>query len=564
MRSRALLAAALWLLPAAHSAVLAADVRSTSELTAVTVFPRGAEVTRTARVRLTQGEHAVVLDDLPAQTVAASIRVEGRSTGRLEIGSVDSRRIKVPRTDPVASESERRRLEIAIEKLKDERALVDADVKAAELQKVLVTKLAELPTRPAPANSTSGTPAPDWGALFALIGSRLAEAEKAVLAAGLRGRAIDRRIVDMEKALESVAPVVDERTEIRVNVTAPASLEATLVIRYQVPNASWTPLYDARLATGQRNVAPTLTLVRRASIQQRTGEEWRDVALTLSTTRPSGGSSVPQLSPMAVDFEPEAPPPRPVASAPPGQGYARERESAPRRSSPMAAGAPAMKDVTIDEQSARVEVAPFQALYALPGKTTVPTTGEAKRVQIDTAQAEPSLVVVAVPRLQKQAYLYAKLVMPKTTAFLPGTVALFRDGTFVGNGQLPLLSPGQGHELGFGTDDSIQVKHAVVEEKRGETGIISASRTDTRAYRITIKNLHERPIALSVLDQMPTSRQQDIKVELTGRTPPTRRDVDERRGVLAWDGNLQPNEERIIEFGYRVSWPAAKRVIYGR
>jgi hypothetical protein len=67
-----------------------------------------------------------------------------------------------------------------------------------------------------------------------------------------------------------------------------------------------------------------------------------------------------------------------------------------------------------------------------------------------------------------------------------------------------------------------------------------------------------------VQDNIPTSRQQDIKVELTGKTPPTRRDVDEKRGVLAWEALLQPDEERQIEFGYRVSWPAGKRVIYGR
>ena len=110
----------------------------------------------------------------------------------------------------------------------------------------------------------------------------------------------------------------------------------------------------------------------------------------------------------------------------------------------------------------------------------------------------------------------------------------------------------------------MRVRHAIAEEKRGETGIITTSKTDMRNYRITVKNLHERAIPVTVLDQIPVSQNADIKVELTGKTAPTKRDVDDKRGVLAWDMKLEPDEERVIEFGYRVTWPAAKKVTTGR
>src|SRR5690606_19048540 len=131
---------------------------------------------------------------------------------------------------------------------------------------------------------------------------------------------------DLERALSDLAPIEDARTEVRVNVTAAAALEANLLLRYQVPSASWQSLYDARLMTGARNVAPSLVLIRRAAVQQRTGEDWRDAALTLSTARPASGASAPTLDPSIVDFLPEAPPPRPVASAPaPAAPAARAR-----------------------------------------------------------------------------------------------------------------------------------------------------------------------------------------------------------------------------------------------
>jgi uncharacterized protein (TIGR02231 family) len=546
----------------------AAEIAGTSAITAVTVFPRGAEVTRAAQLKVAQGDHVLVFKDLPAQALDGSIRIEGRTSGRLEIGSVDTRKVKVPRLDPTTSLSERRKLELAIEKLDDERAVVIAEVHAAETQKKFIEALVALPNRPPPAQGSQGDKREEWSDVFSLIGTRLAEAEKARLAAGVKVRDFDRRIADLEKALSGLAPVEDERTEVRVNVTAAAALEANLLVRYQVPSATWHSLYDARLTTGARNVAPGLVLIRRAAIEQRSGEDWRDVTLSLSTTRPSGGASAPTLPPISVDFVPDPAKARtvvaPAPSAAPAPQARRIVSEAAGRRDEAESERLERRDAPIEEQQASVATMPFQAIFALPGKTTVLATGEVKRAQIDDAKVEPTIVVRAVPRLQAQAYLYAKVTMPKTTAFLPGRISLFRDGTYVGTGQLPLLAAGQEHEIGFGADDSVRVRHAIVEDKRGETGLISSTQTDTRSFRITVKNLHERAIAISVLDHMPTSKQQDIKVEITGKSPPTRRDVDEKRGVLAWETTLQPDEERQIDFGYRISWPAGKELMYGR
>ena len=544
----------------------AAEIPGTSAIATVTVFPRGAEVTRTAQLKVTQGDHTLIFRDLPAQAIQGSIRVEGRSTGRLEIGSVDTRKVKVPRLDPTTSQSEQRRLEMAIEKLEDERAAVTAEVQAAEAQKKFIEALIALPSRPKEAVGTSAEKGEDWSGIFSLIGTRLADAEKARLAAAIKVRDYDRRIADLEKALSGLAPVEDERTELRVNVSAAAALEANLLVRYQVASAGWHSLYDARLMTGARNVAPGMTLNRRAAIQQRTGEDWRDVALSLSTTRPSGGASAPTLSTITVDFMDPAKV-RPMMAPQPGGApapRARSLSSEVTDRRDEAADKAKSMDAPVEEQQAQVEATAFQAIFALPGKMTVLATGEVKRAQIDDAKVEPTIVVRAVPRVQAQAYIYAKVTMPKATPYLPGQISLFRDGTYVGTGQLPLLSPGQEHEIGFGVDDSVRVRHATIEDKRGETGLISSTQTDTRSFRITIKNLHERAIAISVLDQMPTSKQQDIKVELTGKSPPTRRDVDEKRGVMVWETTLQPDEERQIDFGYRISWPAGKSVTYGR
>lgn len=546
-------------------AASAADVVALSAIDAVTVFPAGAEVTRAAKVTLVAGEQRIVFPDLPAQAIPASIRVEGKATGKLDIGSVDTRRLFVPRSDPASSEAERRKLEDQIEALRDTRAVYDGQVHAADTQRKLLENLTELP-RVAPAPQLTAAPPVDWKSILATIGSGSVEAKRTELEGKAKIRETDRQIKDLQGKLAAIAPNREERTEVAVSVTAGAALDADMTLRYQVASASWTPFYDARLMTGSKSAPPKLDLTRRAAITQTTGEAWTNIALQLSTTRPSVGASAPDLPTMSVDYLPDAPPAAPVASAAP-TSMARSVMKSAKSIGAIADEPDSLQAETVlrqdaSERRAEVTQAPFQAIYGVPGRVTVLPTGEMKRVALMEESIEPSLLVRTVPKLDAKAYLYAKLVLPKSSALLPGAVSLFRDGTFVGTGKLPLLAPGEEHELGFGADDAIRVKHAIAEDKRGEKGLISSSKTDTRNYKITVKNLHERAMAVTVFDHIPVSQQQDIKVTLTARPQPTKTDVEDKRGVLSWESKLEADQEQIIEFGYQVVWPGAKAITY--
>src|SRR5262249_31148333 len=153
-------------------------------------------------------------------------------------------------------------------------------------------------------------------------------------------------------------------TEVKVFVAAQTALEAEIVIRYQVAAASWSALYDARLTTGTRIVAPKLVLTRRAQIIQRTSESWSGIALALSTTQPAAGSAAPVLRPLIVDFQPE----RPAAAQAPSAGVTRGRAKvAGERSDTEADEATELfsldKMTSAEERPAQIEVAPFQAVF---------------------------------------------------------------------------------------------------------------------------------------------------------------------------------------------------------
>ncbi len=556
------------ILAALASLAHAADVPATSQIQAVTVYLSGAEITRLARVKLEKGEHTVVLGDVPASAVPGSIRVVGKATGKLAIGSVDTTRKLLQRAESAAADAERKILEDELEKLRDERSVVEAEAQAADTQKALIANLAQLPTRPVGSTGTM-TGGEDWPRVLSVIAQGSQEAGRLSLEAQRKLRDLDRRIEDVDKKLAALPPPRTQQTEVRVYVEAETPLDADLTIRYQVPSASWAPIYDARLKTGNKTEPPKLNLARRAAITQRTGEAWNDVALTLSTSRPSESAALPHIDTQLVDFEPEvkpAPPPAPMARL--DKGAAEER--ARRDNDAAQAGAPTVameaqvpEAEPITETVATMMSAPFEANFAVPGRVSIADTGEVKRVVLLNDVVEPGLSSRTVPKLETNAYLYAKFNLGKGTPLLPGKVYLFRDDAFVGTGDLPLLQPGEEHRLGFGVDDLVKVRYAVIEEKRGETGLISTSSVDSRNYRVTVKNLHERPIDVTVIDRIPISKNQEIKIEYTGKTQPTNPNLDDKRGVLAFEKKLEPDQEEVLEYGYRISWPAAKSIVYG-
>jgi uncharacterized protein (TIGR02231 family) len=472
------------------------------------------------------------------------------------------------RAESQEADGKRKELEGQLEQFRDQKELLQAQSWAAATQKKLITNLADLPSRPHPGSAPATPPASDdWQKILGIIPQASEDAGKLALDAQQKIRVIDRSMADVRAQLASLAPAKTEQTEVRVYVFAQTPVDADFTIRYQVPDAHWAPIYDARLSTGTKTEPPKLTLARRAAVTQRSGEDWNHISLSLSTARPSDGAAVPDLDTQFVTYEP---PPKPVAAAaPPSPPVAnlalrkRALSDAAEDSLALEAPAPALESMAAQEKVARLDSAPFEATFEVPGLTTVKGNGDVKRVLLMSEDIEPTLSSRSVPKLDTNAYLYAKIKIAKGTPLLPGTVYLFRDGTFVGTGDMPLLPPGEEHDIGFGIDDQVKVKHVVLEEKRGESGLISTSHVDSRNFRVNVKNLHERPIDITVLDRIPVSQNEEIKVEYTGPATPTRQNVEDKRGIVAFDAKLDSDEEKILEYGYRISWPAAKSIVYG-
>ena len=549
-----IVAAALFLATTSLTPAIAADINALSRIDAVTVFPQGAEVTRIAEARIAQGEHTLIFEGLPAELAPETLRVEGAGGARLKIGSVDSKIVFLPTG---GLDQDRKRIEKDIEALSDERSALDQAVSDAEYQKGLMQQLAAATLTQKPKEGeTHILDAQGLGGLLDLVGSKLASLGKTVLDARSRQREIDRLIEGLSKTLASLAPSEEQRMRVSVHLTAPLETEGTFRLSYRINSAGWQPIYDARLGELGKDGKARIELVRRAEVTQATAESWDNVALTLSTARPMGATAAPDLMPMSIDRFIEG---RRENFTARGLGNAGTEPAIVEQSlqaAPVEADAVARDRTVSLQKQASVEIAGFQALYGIADRVSIDNTGTAKKVRIGTDEITAKLSALAAPKLDPNAYLTAAFTLSGETPLLPGPVMLYRDGVFMGQGSLPMLSPGEEAKLGFGVDDLIKVKRIEVKRRTAEEGLISTSNVDERAFDITIKNLHQASIPVTILDQMPYSTDQNITVEtMSGMTPATVKDHERRRGVLAWNFDLASQDIKVIKHGYKISWP---------
>jgi uncharacterized protein (TIGR02231 family) len=537
-----------------NQAVTQVPTQVTSRIEAVTVYPDGATVTRAIRVDLPQGDSVLRAEDFPPALDPASLRVEGEAQAQLVVGGIDARppRAERPPADPA--------IEARIEALKDERAALDGGIEAATARHKFATRFAEA----APVglgDKGEARPLAEWRAAFAAVAEEIASSDAAIREARIRQREIDRELARLDAQRTANPP---RKMEVRIDLAAAAPTSAVLHVSYTVRGARWSPIYDARLDTGTRDRKPALDLVRRAEIAQSTGEDWSDVELAVSTVRTAKGGNAPELRPLIVRYptpprvsiERYQPQSAPAAAPPPPGALEAPTRVLPRLESKAA-------DIAAVEQEAAADTGGFQAVYRIPGRVSIAANEGAKSFRISSATITPELIVRAVPALDSTAFLEARFKHQEDAPLLPGRVAIYRDGIFVGRGQMPMTSKEEYVRLGFGADDKVKIARSTVRQTEGSTGIISSAKVELREFKTAVRNGHDAPIKVVIEDQVPVSEIDDVKVELLPTTtPPTERDVRNRRGVLAWSFDAAPGEAKEIRIAWRVRWPADKAVIY--
>lgn len=538
------------------------EVRVDPQVTAVTVYPDRAAVTRTAVVPLPKGASTVLLEGLAGRVFENSLRVSAEGTGDLIIVSVETRKHYLTAE---VSEAERK-LSRELEQLNDKKRTIADAISALNDQLGFIRAIATAKPGSAKEGMLRDDPA-KWAAAWKQIGAGSAETQQAIQQQRIAARELQREIERVQRELRKIRTGKKEQLDVRVHLSAPAAGKAKIAFDYQVSGASWRPAYDARLNVAKSRV----NLVQRADVTNRSGEDWHGVMLTLSTARPARGVTMPFPKPWFVDF------PRPEEKRLAGL-VARDTEGF--FESCLNCDSPALVDARpatgafkvipdaseerakrAEEQVATAVGTEFTAEYAIKGAQDVPSDGEPHTFTVAEHTLPAALFVRTYPKQAATAFLYAGLTFDGKSPLLGGKATIFRDGVLMGSSTMQTLRPGEEIKLSFGVDDRVRVAYGVDTDLRSKTGLIGKRNHVVKGFIISVENFHATPVDVTVFDRMPVPQNEEIRVRLTSdSTPPTERDVDDRKGVLAWKKTLKPNQQADIRFGYEVSYPRGKTV----
>lgn len=542
--------------------VAAADIpTSTAKVQTVTVYGDRAEVVRHLSATVEAGDHTLTFENLPGATDLSSVRVDGKGAFTL----IDIRGERT-QTKEVADE----RVLKFTKELEDLRAqvadLVLADNRVTQRKAALEKVLGRLTSVGKESANAEMDPA-KWAAYLQYHVDALAKLDKETLANGVARQNLALDIDRVQRELNELnAHRFKFRNVARVRIEAKQAGPIELDLAYVVRGPSWSPLYDIRADTQ----AKTIQVNYHAEVRQSTGEDWKGVALKLSTAQPNLGGREPQMSPWFLHRV--VPEPVVVTNPAPANAEKLERAADKKRMAGRgeglgglaAAGAPPapaavpLTPLAMEQGYAQVNTGGTAATFSIPRAYDVPSDNKPAKVAIASESFPTELRHTCVPKLAPHVYLKAKAVNKSDFPFIAGPTAVFLDGAFVANASLDLVAPGQEFWTYLGADQSVKVDLkdlGKVEEVSGLFGKKTTRSVFNKVFKVT--NGKATDIELSIRDQVPSSNHEDIKVLI--EEPRYEKDSDafkvDQSKFVEWRLTLKPGAKQDVPFRFVVERP---------
>ncbi len=279
---------------------------------------------------------------------------------------------------------------------------------------------------------------------------------------------------------------------------------AELELEYLVPCACWRPWHQARLDGDQ------LRWRSDACVWQNTGEDWTDVELRVSTERPSLGVEPPRLSAEVLRAQKT------------GSQVRVEAREQSIQTTGLGGSRSSSQLPGVDDGGEAQHLGGRQA--------TVPSDGRPHRVPLFDFTSEASLSLELKAQVLSAVILKTEADNASPHPVLAGPVDLVRDSGFVGRTRTLFVAPGERFELGWGPDPSLRVHRAERSEDL-EARMLSSWRATEHVVDLKLSNIGPEPRRVQVLERVPVSEIEKVKVEVQGETP----DAD---GFVRWELEL--------------------------
>ncbi len=530
-----------------------------SKITSVTVFIDRAQITRVAKIELPKGENKVAFDKLPTAVEQKSIQVSG--TGKAVLSDITFK--KVFYND--YPEEQVGVLYNQLDEFKKTRTEIKDSIEVATKEKKFVDNITEKLT--SSNGKEKSSPVLDPEQWIKMVDFYRQKNEK--LSAELRTLNIKKS--DLQKKIDKLNREIVQygsnkektRNQVQVSLDNSEDVEITLELKYITYGASWYPYYDLRASTSIKK----MNISYNAMISQRTGEDWDNIAVNISTAQVQISGKQPELTPWYVDvYQP------PVTYSPKKKKRSMEMKKERSKIS-LSAKLDEFNDTDLDDmmpspppsieiKQAKVETGATSVLFNIPGTNTIKSDNTPHKVSITIQELEADFTYGTVPKISQFAYLKTKVTNTTEFPFLPGETNIFLDGSFVANSEIKLVAPNQKFTTSLGVDEAMKVQYKLINKYEKDKGFMSKKTNIVFEYQIIITNNKKTNEKIIIFDQIPISQHDDIKVELN--TPKYKEDTDDlkinKQKIIEWHKELDAGEKITIDFIFSVENPQNMRI----
>ncbi len=541
------------------SPVLAADFELSSKVSEVVAYTGGGLITRDISADLPAGQHRLILDvpEIIARTGQFRFEMPQDSglrliSSALEVaGQVPERPTKSPELSAAIDELRAARAAFRAHELEQAEARAKQRSAKVRLDYLEMVSLGNVPLF---GEDEPSLTAEQFGARIAQMGVQVAAAERDFAEASDEIEAAKARRGELQLDVNYAASKVDALTiepsqtvRLVLSVAASKPFNGSLALNYIAQAVSWRPNYELDLT--QADAKGALTIRRRATVSQATGEDWKDVKLTLSTA--AIGEQMQTYLPgewLQVLAQPQL----------------RRKSTAGlemSRTVPQMASEPMMVEEDSGFVAPKIKGQTIEFVLNRPQSLRSDTDNGLAQLDIDSIEMSVDLFAKAHAAHDQKGFLYADLVNASGGNFLSGEAFVYRDGAFMGQLSFPAITNGDSADVSFGPLDGLLVERRTVSREDGDRGIISTSNARSLRFETKVTSLLDYPITLQLFDHVPVSESEDLKITEALSPKPSERDVEGKRGVMRWDFDMKPGAIKALAIGYDTVWPEGQTIL---
>lgn len=527
----------------------------TTEINSAIIYLDGAEIHRTKKVSVEKGRTKVVFTGLSPKFNSSNIQVT--TTNNIELLAISHR------IDYLTNVKEKPRVQAlkdSVKLISEKNIAFNNEKDAYNIEKDMMLQNKKI------GGNNNGVSIAELKQAADLFRARIMEINKAIAN-------IDKGVNNNNQTINRInnelyqlnAKTTYSRGEITLLLNAEVPTTTEIDLKYIVSNAGWTPSYDIRA----EDVNKPINLEYKAFVYNNTDIDWNDIKFKLSTADPTLSATQPNMTPWYLNYKNRS-------------SYGKKRKTSNLYQQKSNAPAYGNQEQSIQNKAGlaqnvyfngnsnvstvqssdfeNISVAELSAEFEIDKSYTVPSDN--KPYIVDVAEYELPTIYkhYAVPKLEKDAFLLARITNWQDLNLVEGTANIYFAGTYTGQSFITTRNVSDTLDISLGRDKKVMVTRAKLKDF-SSVKYIGSNRKEVHAYQMVVKNNRKGAIDIEILDQLPVSQDSDIEVSAEEISGAIKNDLT---GELKWEFKVAPNESKKIDLRFNVKYPKNKPVSVGK